>query len=110
MSGLLDQVGRVLNDGVLDEHEDRESHDALMSWTGGAGSDGEESIPASLPLDPSARAHAVDRTLPSHTSSARDWWQDWKQRARPPGRTEREMQTRRNWCGAIALAAAIGCA
>ena len=51
VSRLLDQVERVLADGVLDEDEGRELHDALMSWTGGGGTDGEESTTASLPLD-----------------------------------------------------------
>ena len=43
VSRLLDRVERVLEDGVLDEDEGRELHDALMSWTGGGGADGEES-------------------------------------------------------------------
>ena len=55
VSRLLDQVERVLADGVLDEDEGRELHDALMSWTGGGGTDGEESTTASLPLDPEPR-------------------------------------------------------
>ena len=55
VSRLLDQVERVLADGVLDEDEGRELHDALMSWTGGGGTDGEESTTASLPLDPAPR-------------------------------------------------------
>ena len=55
VSRLLDQVERVLADGVLDEDEGRELHDALMSWTGGGGTDGEESTTASLPLDPDPR-------------------------------------------------------
>lgn len=55
VSQLLDQVERVLADGVLDEDEGRELHDALMSWTGGGGTDGEESTTASLPLDPEPR-------------------------------------------------------
>ena len=45
----------MLEDGVLDEDEGRELHDALMSWTGGGGADGEESTTASLPLDPDPR-------------------------------------------------------
>ena len=53
---LLDQVERVLEDGVLDDDEGRELHDALMSWTGGGGADGEESTTASLPLDPAPRS------------------------------------------------------
>ena len=52
---LLDQVERVLADGVLDEDEGRELHDALMTWTGGGGLHGEEPTTASLPLDPSPR-------------------------------------------------------
>lgn len=52
---LLDQVEQVLADGVLDEDEGRELHDALMSWAGGGGTDGEESTTASLPLDPDPR-------------------------------------------------------
>ncbi len=55
VSRLLDQVERVLADGVLDEDEGRELGDALMSWTGGGGTDGEESTTASLPLDPEPR-------------------------------------------------------
>ena len=55
VSQLLDQVEQVLADGVLDEDEGRELHDALMSWTGGGGTDGEESTTASLPLDPDPR-------------------------------------------------------
>ena len=53
---LLDQVEEVLKDGVLDEEESRDLHDALMSWTGSEGADGEESTTASLPLDPEPRA------------------------------------------------------
>ena len=41
----------MLDDGVLDEDESRELHDALMSWTGDSGNDGEESTTTSLPLD-----------------------------------------------------------
>ena len=55
VSQLLDQVERVLEDGVLDEDEGRELHDALMSWTGSGGADGEESTTAALPLDPEPR-------------------------------------------------------
>ena len=55
VSQLLDQVDRVLEDGVLDEDEGRELHDALMSWTGGGGADGEEPTTAGLPLDPEQR-------------------------------------------------------
>ena len=55
MSRLLDQVEQVLEDGVLDEDEGRELRDALMNWTGGGGTDGEESTTASLPLDPDPR-------------------------------------------------------
>ena len=55
VSRLLEQVERVLGDGVLDEDEGRELRDALMSWTGGGGTDGEESTTASLPLDPNPR-------------------------------------------------------
>ena len=51
----LDHVEQVLKDGVLDEDEARELHDALMNWTGGGGADGEESTTASLPLDPDPR-------------------------------------------------------
>ena len=57
VSQLLDQVERVLEDGVLDEDEGRELHDALMSWAGGGGADGEESTTGSLPLN------AVPRTV-----------------------------------------------
>ena len=46
----------MLKDGVLDDDEGRELHDALMNWTGGGGADGEESTTASLPLDPAPRA------------------------------------------------------
>ena len=52
---LFDQVERVLEDGVLDEVEGQELHDALMAWTGAGGLDGEESTTASLPLDPGPR-------------------------------------------------------
>ena len=55
VSRLLDHVERVLADGVLDEDEGRELHDALMSWTGGGGTNGEESTTASLPFDPGPR-------------------------------------------------------
>ena len=55
VSRLLDQVERLLEDGVLDDDEGRELHDALMNWTGGGGADGEESTTASLPLDPAPR-------------------------------------------------------
>ena len=48
VSRLLDQVERVLKDGVLDDDEGRELHDALMNWTGGGGADGEESTTGSL--------------------------------------------------------------
>ena len=37
VSRLLDQVERVLADGILDEDEGRELRDALMSRTGAAG-------------------------------------------------------------------------
>ena len=60
---LLDQVERVLADGVLDEDEGRELHDALMSWTGGGGLDGEESTSASLPLNPSPRTVRVEGNI-----------------------------------------------
>ena len=56
---LLDQVERVLEDGVLDDDEGRELRDALMSWTGGGGLDGEEYTTASLPLDPGPRTVQV---------------------------------------------------
>ena len=56
---LLDQVERVLKDGVLDEDEGRELRDALMSWTGGGGLEGEEYTTASLPLDPEPRTVRV---------------------------------------------------
>ena len=55
VSRLLDQVERVLAGGILDKDEGRELHDALMSWTGGGGADGEESTTAALPLDPEPR-------------------------------------------------------
>ena len=55
VSRLLDQVEDVLKDGILDEDEGRALHDALMSWTGGGGTDGEEATTASLPLDPDPR-------------------------------------------------------
>ena len=59
VSRLLDHVEDVLRDGVLDEDEGRELHDALMSWTGGGGVDGEESTSASLPLNPEPRTVLV---------------------------------------------------
>ena len=52
---LFEQVERVLEDGVLDEDESRDLHDALMTWTGAGGTDGEESTTAPLPLDPAPR-------------------------------------------------------
>ena len=55
VSRLLDHVEQVLEDGVLDEDEGKELHDALMSWTGGVVVDGEEFTTASLPLDPDPR-------------------------------------------------------
>ena len=63
VSRLLDQVERVLEDGVLDEDEGRELHDALMSWTGGGGADGEESTTASLPLDPAPRSVRISGNI-----------------------------------------------
>ena len=63
VSQLLDQVERVLEDGVLDEDEGRELHDALMSWTGGGGTHGEESTTASLPLDPDPRTVRIAGNL-----------------------------------------------
>lgn len=53
---LFEHVEKVLEDGVLDEDESRELRDALLSWTGGGGSDGEEYTTASLPLDPEPRS------------------------------------------------------
>ncbi len=55
VSRLLDQVERILEDGVLDEDEGLELRDALLNWTGGGGLDGEEYTTASLPLDPEPR-------------------------------------------------------
>ena len=52
---LLEQVERVLEDGVLDQDEARDLHDALMTWTGAITTDGEESKTAPLPLDPEPR-------------------------------------------------------
>ena len=56
MSRLFDQVEQVLEDGVLDEDEAHELHDALLSWTGGGGAYGEEPTSASLPLEPEPRS------------------------------------------------------
>ena len=56
VSRLLDQVEQMLEDGALDEDESRELRDALMSWIGSSGADGEESITASLPLNPAPRS------------------------------------------------------
>ena len=63
VSRLLDHVERVLADGVLDEDEGRELHDALMSWTGDGGTDGEEATTASLPLDPMPRTVRIAGNL-----------------------------------------------
>ena len=60
---LLDQVGQVLEDGVLDADEGRELRDALLSWTGGGGFDGEEYTTASLPLDPEPRAVQISGSI-----------------------------------------------
>ena len=59
VSRLFDQVERILEDGFLDEDEALELHDALMSWTGGGGDDGEVPTTASLPLNPEPRAVRV---------------------------------------------------
>lgn len=60
---LLDQVEEVLKDGVLDEDEARDLHDALMSWTCGNGADDKASTTASLPLDPDPRIVRIERNI-----------------------------------------------
>ncbi len=52
---LLDQVEQILRDGVLDEYERDELHDALMAWAGGCFAVGRERLTASYPLDPEPR-------------------------------------------------------
>ena len=49
--GLLDRVGDMLADGVLDDEEAVELHDLLASLSGGVSTWGELSRPATLPLD-----------------------------------------------------------
>ena len=96
---LLDQVERVLEDGVLDEDEGRELHDALMSWTGGGGLDGEESTSASLPLDPSPRTVRIDGNMFVFTGTGvfgtRRMMQDTTIRA--GGTVERNVTLRTNY-------------
>ena len=99
VSRLLDQVERVLADGVLDEDEGRELHDALMSWTGGGGADGEESTTASLPLDPDPRTVQIARNIFVFTgtgvSGTRKMMQDATIRA--GGAVERNITVRTNF-------------
>ena len=96
---LLDQVERVLEDGVLDEDEGRELHDALMSWTGGGGLDGEESTTASLPLDPSPRTVRITGNIFVFTGTGvfgtRRMMQDATLRA--GGTVERNVTRRTNF-------------
>ena len=56
VSRLLDQVERVLEDGVLDEDDGRELRGALLIWAGGGGLQGEEYTTASLPPDSEPRS------------------------------------------------------
>lgn len=90
---------RVLEDGVLDEHEGRELHDALMSWTGGGGLDGEESTSASLPLDPSPRTVRIEGNIFVFTGTGvfgtRRMMQDTTIRA--GGTVERNVTLRTNY-------------
>ena len=51
MDRLVDRVGDMLQDGVLDDEEARELHDLLASFSGGVSTWGEISKPATLPLD-----------------------------------------------------------
>ena len=96
---LLDQVEYVLEDGVLDEDEGRELHDALMSWTGGGGLDGEESTSASLPLDPSPRTVRIEGNIFVFTGTGvfgtRRMMQDTTIRA--GGAVERNVTLRTNY-------------
>lgn len=96
---LLDQVERVLEDGVLDEDEGRELHDALMSWTGGGGLDGEESTSASLPLDPNPRIVRIEGNIFVFTGTGvfgtRRMMQDTTIRA--GGTVERNVTLRTNY-------------
>ena len=48
---LLDRVGDMLTDGVLDGEEAAELHELLVSFSGGMSAWGEVSKPATLPLD-----------------------------------------------------------
>ena len=59
VSRLLDLVEAVLRDGVLDDDESRDLHDALMSWTGGGETDRGGQTSASLPLDPMPRTVVI---------------------------------------------------
>ncbi len=60
---LLDHVDEVLSDGVLDEAESHELHDALISWTGGEAADGVVATSASLPLNPEPRTVFVPQNI-----------------------------------------------
>ena len=99
VSQLLDQVEQVLADGVLDEDEGRELHDALMSWTGGGGTDGEESTTASLPLDPDPRTVRIAGNIFVFTGTGvfgtRRMMQDATTRA--GGTVERNITMRTNF-------------
>lgn len=48
---LLDRVGEMLSDGVLDGEEAQELHELLHSFSGGVSTWGELSKPATPPLD-----------------------------------------------------------
>ena len=99
VSRLLDQVERVLADGVLDEDEGRELRDALISWTGGGGTDGEDSTTASLPLDPDPRAVRIAGNIFVFTGTGvfgtRKMMQDATVRA--GGAVERNITMRTNF-------------
>ena len=99
VSRLLDHVERVLADGVLDDDEGRELHDALMSWTGGGGTDGEESTTASLPLDPAPRSVHIAESIFVFTGTGvfgtRKMMQDATVRA--GGTVERNITMRTNF-------------
>ena len=99
MSRLLDQVEQVLEDGVLDEDEGRELRDALMNWTGGGGTEGEESTTASLPLDPDPRTVRIAGSIFVFTGTGvfgtRKMMQDATIRA--GGSVERSITMRTNF-------------
>ena len=73
MDRLVDRVGDMLQDGVLDDEEARELHDLLASFSGGVSTWGEISKPATLPLDdppPSVVFDARPSCSPARSYSA----------------------------------------